>query len=619
MALLHVQTPRVAVGFLVSPVVAYKYGYFADEQIDKKIKSIKSDCRIEITRPGRPKRSVNQVSLGCHDPCLALPVPARNDPYSQLLGVCKRIVPELPVPSDLNAEMCCFIDAFFRLYFRPLRDDEIITPMQWLEGCSFPQSRKQQYIERWIESGHGKELRYDASGFEKEETYTDFKFPRNIQPLDLAINMLMGPIDKAIEKQVFALPCFIKKVPEHLRVDHLATQVCGIAQMVTWTDYTSMESQYEGVKFLWHERLERHFVRDLADGERYLELGRRTVYGWEVGGHIRKPKVIMPCVTAHEASNLRSGMTKTSRTNAVQNCVNRYFLLQKYFGINCLRTDVTYVTPEFDTMVEGAPAFAPLGIMEGDDGMFMEEKWAQLGTEHYASLGYICEPQHGIFGVDGDFLSVFYDPVDLEMLTDIRAVYADLGWGNSDYLVSSSYKKLQYLRAKAMSQWFRLPACPVVTAQALHVLRATAEVKMDEFFRRRHKSISQWELQQMYEAYMYIRYNGIATKKIGDRSRLMVEKYTGVTVDMQIEIERVFNESSELKPRSLMSPLVCPASWAVVAQEYVANATVHDVATKKDIPPPVVPRYDNFHREFWEKHGDQIVDSAGRSGPGLWL
>lgn len=604
-----------------------KYGYFPDEQVAAKIKTIKKTVRIKILKPGRPVRSMNQVSLGFHDPGVCLPVVSKNDCYSQVLGVCKRIVPELPIPTVLDEEICCFIDRFCALYFRPLRAADICTPEEWLATRRLPVSRKLQYTQRWAESEHGKHLNFNSKGFEKEETYVDWKFERNIQPLDLAVNMLMGPIEIAIEKQVFALPCFIKKVPEHLRVDHLATQVAGLAQMVVWTDYTSMESAYNKVKFEWHERVDRYMVKDLPFGEEFLRISRATTVGLprtvvsaegEAETKVVAPSVLMPTVLVENADQLRSGAVRTSRINAQQNCINRYFILHKFFGIDCLSRDVNYLTPQFDKIVTDAggiaPAFAPPGIMEGDDGEFMEEKWARTATEHYAALGYKCEPQHGVFGQDGDFLSVYYDQVDMEMLTDVRSVYADLPWGNSDYLAVGPKKKMELARAKALSQLHRLPACPIVTAQALHVLRATKDVKLEAFFERRHAHLSSYELDQMYEAYMYFRFNPIMGRKIGDRSRLMIERYTGVTVDMQIKIETVFNESDELRPRRLLDPLVCPPAWSVCANEYVKGETLEDIRERKTVPPQVPSRFDNFDPEFWREYGDQIYDERGRVG-----
>lgn len=614
MALLYVAHARDRANFLVSPVVVVKYGYFADEQVDKKIKGIKPRASVVMKTTERPKRSVNQVSLGFHDPMISLPVPARNDPYSQLLGVCKRIIPELPIPFDLRNELFCFADAFFALYFRPLVDSELMTPEEWLASCSFPQTRKKQYLERWVESNYGQNLDFRSKGFEKEETYTDFKFPRNIQPLDLAVNMVKGPIDKAIEKQVFALPCFIKKVPEPLRAEHLATQVCGLSMMVTYTDYTSMEAQYEGVKYEVQERLEAKWVHALSGGERYLEIGRRTTAVWAG----RAQSIEMPTLTVKNAENLRSGDTATSRKNAVQNATNRYFLLQRFFGINCLREDVTYTTPMFDRVCSDAGVvagnFGPLGVMEGDDGFYAEERWAQLTTHHYASIGYVCEPQHGMLGQDGDFLSVFFDEQDMEMLTDVRSVYADLGWGGSDYITASNARKRELARAKALSNLYRLPGCPVVTAQALHVIRCTADVDLQGFFRRKHPSISGWELEQMHTAYIEHRHGRVFAHRIGDRSRLLIEKYCGITVDEQLRIEQVFNESNELKPRSLMPADKCPAAWVTNSFEYVRGVQLVDLREHKDVPPEVPSKFDNFSRDFWAKHGDQISDRRGRIG-----
>jgi hypothetical protein len=601
--------------------VVVKYGYFADEEVSAKIDSIRANVVIVVYKPERPRRSVNQVSLGCHDPGVSLPMPARNDCYSQLLGVCKRIVPELPIPTILDEEMFCFADRFFDLYFRPLHVTEVCTPEEWLATRRFCQSRRDQYAQRWEESDFGRELDFDSKGFEKEETYVEFKFPRNIQPLDLAVNMYKGPVDIAIEAQVFRLPCFIKKVPEHLRVQHLACQVAGLAMLVVYTDYTSMEAALEGRKFEWHQHIEKRFVCDLPQRDRYLHVVRMTTVGTydDATGEGRAPSVRMPTLTVKNARNLRSGDTKTSRVNAQQNCINRYFILQKWFGIDCLSRHAEYVQPLFVANVPESPGFTPPGIMEGDDGEFMEEKWAMTGTHHYAALGYKCEPQHGVFGLDGDFLSVYYDHIDLEMLTDIRAVYADLGWGNSDYIVAGTRKKMELLRAKALSQLHRLPACPVVTAQALHVLRATKSIVLDRFFQRRHRSVSTYELDQMYAAYEWFRIHPIAGRPIGDRSRVLVEKYTGVTVDMQLRIESVFNSTDELKPRALMDPMVCPAAWGVTAIDYVRGVTLDQLRTRTDVPPPLAPKFANFTSGFWEKFGSCVTRLDGAEGEAVFV
>jgi hypothetical protein len=79
--------------------------------------------------------------------------------------------------------------------------------------------------------------------FVKDEGYDSFKHARGINSRTDEFKVRVGPIFKLIEKEVFKLPCFIKKVPLDRRAEYILDMMGETGPFLV-SDYTAFESLF---------------------------------------------------------------------------------------------------------------------------------------------------------------------------------------------------------------------------------------------------------------------------------------------------------------------------------------------------------------------------------------
>lgn len=369
-----------------------------------------------------------------------------NDPATIRDGLNKRLFRDLPVPSEngllLREELSVFVDRWLDANLPAVVP---LTFEESLEETNYSDARKKELTEAF-ESLHGappnRAARRKIQTFVKREMYTEWKHARLINSRSDRWKAWCLPYIRAIEKEVYKLKYFIKKVPVPERPALLnALKKSGMTAY--FSDFTAFESHFTSdVMNMIECKLFRHCLRNYPS---VAEMICATDMG-------------LNCLGTRGGSRARcnarrmSGDMWTSLGNGFTNLILALFLADRQ---HC-----------------------PIeGYVEGDDGVFVTE--AILTKEMYAELGFTiklvrcpdcCAPRDSSIAFCG---LVFSE--DLQVLRNPRKTLQSFGWTMTDVHAGHDVS-WGLLKAKAMSLLVETPACPIVNVLASEALKRCPNV-----------------------------------------------------------------------------------------------------------------------------------------------
>lgn len=463
------------------------------------------------------------VSLGPHYLGAALPHPDVNDVPTALAGVRKRFTIKPPkVEPELLNEFRKFVLEYLEENYIPLDPETDLALETWLDSTDYPEWRKKELREAYdkmFEKGGPaaiKDLLLNSL-FGKDEVYPEFKHWRGINSRSDEYKCLVGPTFKAIEKEVFKRPEFIKKIPVAERpqyiVDRLYRNDCYYIQ----TDYTAFESLFVGELMEACEmQLYKHMTKRLPHQERFIKLIRTAMLGVNI------------CRSKHFDVSVKatrmSGEMCTSLGNSFSNLMFLKFMAKRK-GCRSVKA-----------------------VIEGDDGL-SSMYGPKLTAEDFARLGLIIklvifENLH-----EASFCGLIFDPSDLINITDPFKILLTTFWTKNQYARSSDSVLRALLRAKCMSLLSQYPGCPVATAMGRYGMRMTSRYdgKMRKIILT-HR-MPTYEREKLISALHYYDFKYVDTPP-PTNTRFLMEKVFGLSVENQIRIENFFDNKNDLKPFS---------------------------------------------------------------------
>lgn len=547
-----------------------------------------------------------------HDINACLPAPDRHDAKSLVFGLCKRLVPELPRATLFErTQMLAFAKRFFKLFFRPIDPSTDRSVETWLQSRNWPQSRKKQVLEAWL-AGAG-DYDYQIKAFIKAENYVSWKDPRFICPTNDYMKAKCGPIVSLMEEQVYALPCFVKKVPQKMKLEWIVQQLIGYLSTIE-CDITSCEATERDALFAMMEYMDTQFTIDLPEGPEFVRdqgilMG---VYRQMDDALVRVNERTVKCdgITIAGNENLNSGMMSTSKRTALKCAMIFMYLREKISGVKL--EDVAGL-PELRHVDAGLNCIYTLPNMhEGDDALAAAERDEAVTALHYAAVGMKSEPRVGYDITGTDFCSLIFDEHELVAVTDVREAYVNFGWAGAEYASCGTKRKRELIRAKSFSLLYQYPGCPILHDLAMAGLRATHGVDLRRFFAVKGHT-SSYVMEQYFEAWTALR--GVPLRHLaklksacGMRTRLLVERLFGVSVDAQRRAETELAAINEIRPLAVLDPSCFPESWVQYNLLYVRH--VNDV--KEDFVLDQTP-YPRVTRAWIDNHGGQFRMPAGQS------
>jgi hypothetical protein len=444
-----------------------------------------------------------------------------------------------------------------RKWFEPLSRTDIPPFWKWLAGTSYPEHRKRELYEIWVNYHHAmlmvevrggdkrafaKKAFRHVKAFLKRESYLDItKKPRGIYSRGDLYKVLFGPVCSAMEETVYALGQdgsvpfrFIKHVPVADRPDYIQD---------LWDNSGSVSQSVETD----HTAFEAHMTPDVmrtVEFEAYKYLLRDTDYFEELIGGVLdgKNKIHYKLVDMICEGRRMSGEMNTSLGNGLEN------LLGYLYG--CWRNKKVVLC----------------GVVEGDDGLFGMAGKEPL-TKTFEPIGFeiksdtfdnwwdasFCGMNMVVGGI-GYSSVVVRDPLKILMKT---------GWTHSRFMFSKAGKLMQLLRAKAYSLAYESGGCPIAAAMGRYLFRCTRGVTPD-FEEVNGYTVGLAALVSLSEE----RALEMLNRPVPPKARAVVRRKYHMSVAAQEEIERY------LDLREVVAPLDHPLILQYVDDRFPESVDV---------------------------------------------
>jgi len=463
----------------------------------------KEDVKFYV-RPNTQDRRPVSESLGCHIKGIAPPHADHDDSITMAAGVCKRFgnKPTEMEPALLD-ELRQFtrdtLSRWERKYGLKRLKSKDYPVLQWIEDINASQSRKSQLRE-------ASELIYDVkkhtlvSLFIKDEFYENVKYPRLINSRHDVFKCRVGPMFRRIEKKLFKLPMFIKRVPVHKRMEYISERLYEPGGVYYNTDFEAFETIFTKDVML---NVEFELYKFMAPFDRE---GAQFLQDIEVllGQNVCKNPILLVWIIATRMS----GENNTSLGNSFAN----------------------YIFNKFAAFKAGVKT---KGVVEGDDGTFRAS--GEIPQEIYQRMGLKIQREEFAALGDMSFCGLLQDEDGRQNITNPIKVLAKFGWCSRKYVGSSDKTKRSLAVAKALSYLHQYPHMPLVRPWCDMILR-TCEMNnyrimkyinsLDEFARNMHLS-----------AFNSYRKDNIPSYKPSTGTRCMVDRLFGISIKQQLDIE----------------------------------------------------------------------------------
>jgi len=342
---------------------------------------------------------------------------------------------------------------------------------------------------------------------------------------------------KSIEKEVFALSYFIKKVPVSERPALIRSYVVE-GEYGFSSDYTAFEA---------------HFTRDLmraVEFELYSYMTKRLpCHSWFMDACHNVLAGKNHCSYRDfsidvEATRM-SGEMCTSLGNGFTNLMI-----------------VLFLSEQLDNPVRC--------FVEGDDLLAFWKHTNMPESRHFAGLGFDVKIETHDNPTEASFCGMVFDQHNPSVVTDPRYVLASFAWTKGKYAESNSTVKKQLLRAKSLSIKAQYPGCPVLEKLADYGLRVTSGVTISK------RVLDGWDTYKKEQLlYALDREKSLrVSRPISGESRALVEKLYNFPVALQLKVERDLDELSALKPLDIAYlDMIIPDSWTHCYMNYVGDKT----------------------------------------------
>lgn len=459
----------------------------------------------------------------------ALPHPDTHDSATSLHGAKCRFLAKMPTPNEgLLKEFGLFVKEWIKANLTPLSPDVDVSFETWLEEINHPRWRKEELRKTWDAQDRILDMDYDldCESFGKKETYPEYKPLRWINARRDAFKCYAGPWIRAIEKEVFKLKWFIKKIPVADRPKYIQERLFRLGAKYFSTDFTTFEAIFtkelmENCEFQLYD----YMLQNVPGGPDFCEVLKRALGGIN--------KVTSKWFTIFVEAIRMSGEMSTSLGNGFTNLMLMLFLFSK---AGCA---------DVDAVVEGDDG---LGVFAGNPPT--AEMYAQLGCKIKIEIHEKLET--------ASFCGIVYHPSDMINLVDFRETLVGFGWASDRYCRSKLKIRKMLLRCKALSLAYQYPGCPVLTALARYSLRVTRDVRhyLNAFLQKQGSyGFSLWEREQVLEAIKNLPSdeNEIQWREPGINTRILAETLYGVSIKDQLAMENY------LDSLHVITPLKCPS------------------------------------------------------------
>jgi hypothetical protein len=401
---------------------------------------------------------------------------------------------------------------------RRIPNDSDTSARTWLEHTNYTEARKKELLEQLVDwtkfsTKRGeKDRKLVNKSFVKTEFYPEIKELRCINGRTDAFKVRVGPIFKLIEKEIFKLTPFIKKVPVSDRAKYVNDLLNKPERKFMETDYSSFEALFtkeimEAVEFQVYNEL----TKELPEHEQFMDLIRTALLGTNVSQ-------FKEFTTKVEATRM-SGEMNTSLGNGLSNwLIMKYVAYRSKIKIKC--------------------------VIEGDDGLISIPTSSNLKMKYFEKLGLVIK-----FDVYDDiqqtsFCGLTFDMLNNSIITEPIGAMIKFFWLNGRYIQASDLKLDILMRAKSLSYLYSYSQCPILRELAEYGMRMTNHIstkQIEEVYST--KNFDLYTREKMTEALLA----KVPEKNILPTTRLIMEKKFGISISDQLLIEEKLASKNDVE------------------------------------------------------------------------
>jgi hypothetical protein len=471
--------------------------------------------RVKVKRTITQPRAVGVYDFVLYDKSSGIPLfPFVPDPgltENVLLSVMSRVGRKMPESDEQEASS-------FVSFCRCFNQDKIVPPVdfgtfeEWLSGTSYGGPRKRALRDLRAKVSKLEEEYRKCQCFGKDEGYLEPKQLRPICSLTDDYKALLGQYVKKCDDTLFKLKYFVKHTnprdwPELLRSTFKDENVME-------TDFSSFESHHYGFRAIVVREWLQHSLQNAPEWVRHF-VGVLT-------GQVNTLR--FKDVTCWVDERLMSGALWTSSANGYLNLMlMSYIILKSKY-------------PE----LSGAALYGKfaefVGLIEGDDGLTVS---TSIDEKLIDKLGLKLKFEHHERYHMASFCGVVCDPDESAIVADPLKVLMNFFRLKHCYARSQKKVRMALYRAKALSYLCNYKNAPIIGPLAYEMCLKTkdfdARAAIDKL-EERHAGFARLALSE--KAYL-------DAPKITMKSRIVVERHFGFSVQEQLSIEEAIQSHGE--------------------------------------------------------------------------
>jgi hypothetical protein len=462
-------------------------------------------------------------------PYAAFPHPDFNDTMGIKASINARVgKSHSPVSVSRTEGIRSFVWQWLRSNLEPCQIDEDLSFETWLLNTNYNDQRRQQLREAhltMLQDGLPPDDRKvtRVNCFIKDESYPSYKHYRSILARSDYFKTYVGPWFKVIERALFVKEYFIKKIPVADRPKYMEDYFGEIVgsevdndsdrDRIINTDYTSFEGSFlpEFMKAV-EMQLYVYMVGHLPGGLEFIRVIKKVLLGTN-RLYFKSDDHLMFEVLARRMSGEMNTSLGNSFSNLMIYLYNLHLMGKRG---KCL--------------------------VEGDDliGTYCGPK---IPEHYYSELGFTVKIIYLRTVNLASFCGQIYDKETFTVIADPTKVMLNFGWCGFRYKDSKLKKRMELIRAKALSMLATYPGCPILYVMALCYVRLTNQYHymLDASLSWYEKAIKSSQIKEALTG-KYDNY------EISLSSRLLMEEVYGYSIAEQESLERYFVSLKEICP-----------------------------------------------------------------------
>lgn len=435
--------------------------------------------------------------------------PNDNDIASMIDGSKHRVGGVTPSPCPrMMKRFALFVKLWIRANLKPLEIETDVSVETWLKESPYTLDRQDELREAYyafISDVSGESPKYHKlESFIKDEFYQCPKTFRTINSRIDIYKCLVGPYIHAMEKEIFKLPYFIKKIPVDQRSAYIHEHMDGFNKYNYTIDFTAFEASFSKMFMKACEiQVVKYMSSQLEEGAEFVALYEKLLLS---------NKLCFSGFLCEILARRMSGEMSTSVFNGLSNLLIILFIATLVAAIIKV-------------------------IVEGDDSIITSDK--PLDESIFGLLGFIAK----IVILSSIRIAAFCGLVFSAVGHTIREpihVLMKLGWATQQYNRASERLKLHLLRAKALSLKCEMPNCPILGPLADRLIHLTSHLKTSKTITTYVKHLSLYDREKYLAMVSGDTRRWSQKSEVLDESRELMNELYGIDVQTQLTIESKF-------------------------------------------------------------------------------